>query len=31
MRMTALSSVLTKMEAQAHLERQRNPADSRSG
>ena len=30
MRVTTLSSVLAKMEAQAHLERQRNPADGRS-
>ncbi len=30
MRVTTLSSVLAKMEGQAHLERQRNPADGRS-
>ncbi len=30
MRVTTLSSVLAKMEAQAHLQRQRNPADGRS-
>jgi DNA-binding MarR family transcriptional regulator len=30
MRVTTLSSVLAKMEALAHLERQRNPADGRS-
>ncbi len=30
MRVTTLSSVLAKMEAQGHLERQRNPVDGRS-
>ncbi len=30
MRVTTLSSVLTKMESLGHLERQRNPADGRS-
>ena len=30
MRVTTLSSVLAKMEALAHLKRQRNPADGRS-